>query len=124
MNALTPDQKIARIKKALHYAGDYHTWDDVVDKLEIGHAQIFDGDDGCIITEIIQLPRKRYLNCWLLGGRLPEVLDLVPAMERHALANDCTELMAFGRRGWDRVLPQRGWKITGSTFSKEAKNAE
>jgi hypothetical protein len=121
---MTPDQKIARLKKALHYAGDYHTWEDVVAKLNSGQAQIFDVDEGCAVTEIIQLPRKRYLNCWLVGGRLPAVLDLVPAMERHGLANNCSDLMAFGRRGWERILPQRGWKITGSTFLKELKNAE
>jgi hypothetical protein len=121
---MTPAEKIARIKKALHYAGDYHAWDDVLEGLNSGRYQIFDNDSGCIVTEIIQLPKKRYLNCWLLGGELPHVLDLVPDMERHALSNDCPELMAFGRRGWERVLPKMGWKITGTTFSKEARNAQ
>ncbi len=122
-SSLTPDQRIGLIKKALHYAGDYDTWEDVLQGLTEGRYQIFENNDGSIITEIIQRPKKRYLNCWILGGRLPGVLDLVPAMERHAADNNCAELMAFGRRGWDRVLPQRGWKITGSAFLKEIKDA-
>lgn len=120
---LTPEQKADRLKKALRYAGGYHTWEDVLVGLIGGKYQMFDGPDGSIITEIVALPRKRYLNCWLLGGRLPEVLDLVPEIEKHAAANDCAELMAFGRRGWDRVLPQHGWRITGSTFAKDLTDA-
>ena len=120
---MTPEQKIERIKKALHYAGDYHTWDDVVEGLKSGRYQIFDNASGCIVTEIIQLPRGRYLNCWLLGGELPHVLDLVPDMQRHAVVNDCSKLMAFGRRGWGKVLPAMGWRITGTTFEKDASDA-
>ena len=121
---LTPQQKVRLLEKALHYAGDYHTWDDVVAGLREGRQQIFDGPSGSIVTEIVQLPRKRFVHCWLLGGRLPEVLDLVPEIEKHAIANDCAELMASGRRGWDRVLPRHGWQITGSTFRKEIGHAQ
>ena len=120
---MTPEEKIARLKKALRYAGDYHGWDDVLRGLNSGYYQFFENDNGCLVTEIVQLPRKRYLNIWLAGGKLDDVLSLVPQTEKHAIQNDCTELMAFGRRGWDRVLPQRGWRITGSTFAKDVGNA-
>ena len=120
---LTPDQKIERIEKALHYAGDYHAWPDVQEGLMAGKYQIFDSDDGACVTEIIQLPRGRYLNVWIVGGRLPGVMELVPAMIRAARDNDCRQLVAFGRRGWKKVLPEYGWKEIGVVFAKDVTNA-
>jgi hypothetical protein len=121
--ALTPDQKIERIKKALHYAGDYHTWEDVQEGLEGRRFQIFDNSDGCIITEIIQLPGGRYLNAWIAGGRLPGIMKNVPEMEKIARKNDCKQMLAFGRIGWDRVLPKYGWKKIGVVYAKDVSNA-
>lgn len=120
---MTPDQKIARIKKALHYAGDYHSWDDVVEGLEKGAYQIFDNDDGAVITEIIQLPKGRYLNVWIAGGRLPGIMETVPKMEKLARAEGCKQLVAFGRRGWAKVLPKYGWKEIGVVFARDVTNA-
>jgi hypothetical protein len=120
---LTPDQKIARIKKALHFAGDYHTWEDVVDGLESGRYQIFDNDDGALIGEIIQLPRGKYYNAWIAGGRLPGIMKNVQQMEKTAHKHGCKQLVAYGRRGWAKVLPKYGWKEIGVVYSKDVSNA-
>lgn len=120
---LTPDQKIERIKKALHYAGDYHTWDDVVDGLESGRYQIFDNADGALIGEIMQLPKGRYYSAWLAGGRLPGVMKNVPAMEKLARKEGCKQMIMTGRMGWDRVLPKYGWTKIGVVYSKDVSNA-
>lgn len=120
---LTPQEKIERIEKALHYAGDYHTWHDVLEGLQSGRFQIYDNDDGSIISEVIQLPRGRYLNAWIAGGRLPGILDNVPEMVEVARENDCRQIVAFGRRGWSKVLPKYGWKEIGAVFSKDVTDA-
>ena len=120
---LTPDQKIARIKKALHYAGDYHSWEDVVDGLENGMFQIFDNDDGAIITQVSQLPKGRFLSAWLAGGRLPGIMKNVPQMETLARKEGCKQLIMTGRMGWDKVLPKYGWTKIGVVYSKDVSNA-
>lgn len=120
---LTPDQKVERIKKALHYAGDYHTWENVVDGLEDGRFQIFDNDDGTIITEVISLPGGRFLNAWIAGGRLPGIMKNIPDMEKTARRNNCRQMIAFGRTGWDKVLPKYGWTKIGVVYAKDITNA-
>lgn len=120
---LTPDQKITRIKKALHYAGDYHSWEDVVDGLEKGIFQIFDNDDGALISQVVQLPKGRYLSAWLAGGRLPGIMKNVRQMENLAREEGCKQLIMTGRLGWDKVLPKYGWTKIGVVYSKDVSNA-
>jgi hypothetical protein len=120
---LTPDQKIARIKKALHYGGDAQTWDDVRDGLSKGNYQIFDSDDGVMITEINQLPSGRYIKVFIAAGRLPGIMDLVPKIEKFARAEGCQSLLANGRRGWAKILPDYGWKEVGVVYSKDVTHA-
>jgi hypothetical protein len=115
-SSLTPDQKIALIREACRRGGGTHDWDDYQEGIIDGKYQIFDSDHGVCITEILQAPRKRYLQCWVVAGQLPEVMALQKQVDRHALTNDCEVEMTIGRVGWDRVLPHYGWKKTGSVF--------
>ena len=115
---LTPDQKITRLKKALDAAGGYDTWEDVQDGLHEKKYQIFDSADGAIITEIIKRPKGNFLNVWIAAGRLPGIMKMVPRMEKMARADGCKQMVAFGRLGWDRVLPKFGWKKIGVVYAK------
>jgi hypothetical protein len=123
-SSLTPDERIGLIKKALHYAGDYDDWEDILGGLTDGRYQIFENAGGSVITQVVHRPRKNYLNCFIVGGRMPDVFDLVPAMQDYARLNDCDSIQSAGRRGWERVIPQLGWKITGTTFRKELGDAK
>jgi hypothetical protein len=116
------EEKIRRIKKALHYGGDTHTWEDVREGIIEGRFQVFDNDHGVCITEIMEGPRKRYLHCWIVAGELPGVMELHKEVERHGLTNDCPYMTTVGRRGWETVLPKYGWRRTGTMFKKELSN--
>ena len=120
---LTPDQKISRIKKALSASGGYDTWEDVQDGLMEKKYQIFDSNDGVFITEIIKRAKGNFLNVWIAGGRLPGIMKMVPRMEKMARADGCKQMVAFGRLGWDRVLPKYGWKKIGVVYAKDVSNA-
>lgn len=119
---LTPEEKMAKIARALKHGGGTHSLQDVLDGLLEGKYQLFENDDGVCVTEIMEAPKGRYLHCWIVAGRLPEVMQLQDAVERHALTNSCRFMSTSGRFGWQTVLPHYGWKPSQIVFTKELSN--
>ena len=119
---LTPEEKMEKIRRALKRGGGTHSLQDVLDGLLEGRYQLFENDDGVCITEIMEAPKGRYLHCWIVAGRLPGVMQLQEAVERHALTNNCRFMSTAGRFGWKTVLPQYGWKPSQIVFVKEVSN--
>lgn len=117
-SGLTPEQKIERIERACLHGGGTHTWEDFRAGIVDGRFQIFDNDHGVCITEIVQAPQHRYLHCWIVAGELPGVMDLQGRVVRHARENGCRHLNTIGRLGWQKVLPDYGWKRTGVVFAR------
>jgi len=109
-DGLPPDEIIRRIEKALDHGGNTHTWDDIRQGLIEGKYQIFWNAFGACITEIVQAPQKRYLHCFVVAGELPGVMDLQDEVVRHALTNSCAYMTTLGRVGWEKILPEYGWK--------------
>jgi uncharacterized protein YcnI len=116
---LPPEEIIRRIEKALHHGGDTHTWEDVRHGLLDGKFQIFWNEFGACITEVVDAPRCRYLNCFVVAGKLPEVMELHEQVERFALSQSCKYMTTSGRHGWTKVLPGFGWKPSRTVFVKE-----
>ena len=115
---MTPAQKIERIQKALDRDGG-HDWPDVKALLQEGKCQIFDSEHGVWITDIREAPKGRALNCWVVAGELPGVMETQPAVEKFALANGCRKLTAGVRRGWRKTAEAHGWKVVGLVIEKE-----
>ncbi len=113
---------MAKIARALKRSGGTHSLQDVLEGLLKGKYQLFENDDGVCITEIMEAPKGRYLHCWIVAGRLPEVMQLQDAVERHALTNSCRFMSTSGRFGWKAVLPHYGWKQSQIVFTKELLN--
>ena len=118
-SALAPDEVIKRIRKALKRGGDTYSWEDVSAGLLVGRFQMFWNDHGVCITEIVQAPRRRYMNCFVVAGELPGVMELHDQVEQHAIAQGCTYMMTSGRMGWQTVLPKYGWKKHSVVFTRE-----
>lgn len=121
---LPPDVIIQKIKKALHHGGDTHTWEDVQEGIVEGKYQIFWNDWGACITQVVQEPQCRYLNCFIVAGKLPEVMSLHDEVERFALIQNCKYMTTSARQGWGKVLPAHGWKKTRVVFVKELKDGQ
>lgn len=116
---LPPQEIIKRIEKALVLGGSTHTWEDVRFALLEGKMQIFWNDFGACITEICVTPQLRYLNCFVVAGKLPEVMELHDQVENHALSAGCAYMITSARKGWKTVLPKFGWKDTRSVFVRD-----
>lgn len=109
-HSLPPDEIIRRIQRALHLAGNTHTWEDVKEGLKKGAFQIFFSGDGVAITEIVQFPQKRALHCWIVAGQMPGVMELQDRVIAHARTTECQLMTTYARKGWRKILPKYGWK--------------
>lgn len=116
--ALPTEEIIRRIKVALKKGGDTHSWEDIQQGLVEGRYQIFHNDHGVCITEIIHAPKCRYLNCFVVAGKLPEVMELHNQVEFFGLTQHCKYMLTSARPGWQTVLPKFGWKKSQVVFTK------
>jgi hypothetical protein len=96
--------------KSLNRCAD-GTWgiDDVKQAVMDGQMQFWHTDGAVVVTEILEFPRKKALNCWLVGGTIPDLAKLYDSLEAFAKANGCYAMYASGRKGWHKVLDAYGW---------------
>lgn len=98
------------IEAALEYSGGSHSFDDVRDGVLAGRMQIWPGKHSVAITEIIVYPKKRVLHVFLAGGEMAELIDMIDSAAAWGDAQGCTSVTMSGRRGWERVLGNHGFK--------------
>ena len=115
---LTEAEKLARFERALHFAGDTHSVQDVIEKVREGRAQFFGNDDACVVAEVLSYPKLRAVNLWLVSGELQRCLALEDQIFDWGRENGCTVGTATGRRGWLRVAPTVGWRLRAFSFYK------
>ena len=115
---LSVKQKLA---KALAVAGDAYTLDDILHEIEEGRMQSFAEGESWVVTQIIDFPRKRYLEIVFAIGNLDELKGIYPRLEQFARDNLCDGMRAFGRQGWMRQfeIDRAGWVETTRTYIKE-----
>lgn len=107
------------IEAALPYALDTHSIEDIEQGIAEGRFQFWPGQRSAIITELITYPRKRALNYFLLGGDLEELKEMEPSISAWAYAAGCTHVIGVGRRGFERVFADAGFKPAWSLVVKE-----
>lgn len=99
------------IEDALEYAGQSHTFEDVVAMVASGEAQFWPLPHSAIVTEIVVEPRKKRLNFFLAGGVLAELEAATPLILEWGRERGCTSATLIGRKGWERTfLSRTGWK--------------
>ena len=85
------------IEAALEYSGDTHIFEDIVDgirkgTMQFGSAKKVHSHRNCGIS------RKTYLNIFLAGGELEQILDMDSDVKAWCIAQGCGEMMS-GRIG-------------------------
>lgn len=120
---MTEAERICRFERALAYAGNTHTISDVLDRVREGRARCWSNGDTVVVTEVLEFPRKRVCNYWLVVGALAECVDMQPDINAWAVENGCSVATATGRMGWlhvTRTMPLgAGWKPRGIKFVRE-----
>jgi hypothetical protein len=107
------------IEAALAHSPGLETIEDVEHAIERCTYQVWFGQRSCAVTEIAAYPKAKALVVVHGGGALAEMLDeLEPAMCAFARARGCTLIMGTGRKGWERVTRERGYRFGYLTMVK------
>lgn len=107
------------LEAALELSGGTHTLDDVVQAIIKGEMQFWPAPKGCAVTEIVNYPRKRVLHIFLAGGEMEQIIDMDDSAVEFAKMNGCTGMSIAGRKGWKRVLKDKGYEETFTVLGKD-----
>jgi len=105
------------IVDALKYAHNSHTFEQVIEIVKRGDAQLWAFKDSAIVTEIINYPQRRTLRFWLAGGNLETLLEVEPKIRKWSILYNCKAVEIIGRKGWGKVL--KDYEPTATVFIKE-----
>lgn len=81
--------------------------------------QLWAGEDGCAVTEILVYPRKKVLHVFLAGGKMEQIIDFQKDAIEWAKRQGCTAMTIAGRMGWKKALASYGWKPVFLTLTNE-----
>jgi hypothetical protein len=99
------------IEGALRYSGlsESHTFQDICRGVLNGDLHLWQGKDGCAVTEFTVYPTKKVMHVFLAGGKMQQILDFEESAAIWGKACGCTEMTLAGRKGWTKILGDRGW---------------
>jgi hypothetical protein len=109
-------QVIPYLSKALDYADDKYTLEDIYKFLKEREMQLWlmyvNGVmHGCCITQIIIFPHhKRLAIPFVSGIQMYKWLHLFDVIVEFAKTNGCTSIEGYARPGWEKVLKKYGFK--------------
>lgn len=113
------DKMLELLKKALLKGGSTHELEDILVGIRQNVFQLFHDEDAIVVTEILQSPRKRILNVFLIAGDFKQVMKLQGKVEEFARAEQCSSMITTGRFGFLRRLPAYGWSPAYVTFKRD-----
>jgi hypothetical protein len=107
------------IRQALAHAGGTHWYEDILYEVQKGNMFFWPAEKSFMLTEVVQLPRKRIFHVFLAAGSLEEIKEMEPSLEHYAKAMDCDYITLAGRKGWGKALEKLGYKISHFDVAKE-----
>ena len=87
--------------------GGTHAIEDIEKEVATGHMQLWVGERGAAVTQILDFPRKKVLHVFLAGGEMDQITDFQESAWIWGQSQGCTAMTLSGRLGWKRVL--RDW---------------
>ena len=107
------------IESALDKGGDTHSFLDVVEGVLSGHMQLWPGEEGCAVTEIVNYPNKKVLHVFLAAGDLKRITNMHEDAVEWGKSQGCNGMSLSGRSGWKKILEKEGWKQQQVVLVKE-----
>lgn len=107
------------LQDALDHGGNTHDLHDLKSGILEGNFKFWPAPYGAVVTAFLEYPKIRVLNIWLGGGKIEQLLDMVPSLVQYAKENGCKSIMCCGRPGWERALKPYGFKAIMPVCSKE-----
>ena len=107
------------IEQALKHSGGTHDLVDIFQGIAERKYQLKKKKKGCLVTEILEYPKKKVCHVFLGAGEMNQLTDMHESVIAWAKQLKCTELTISGRKGWVRALKNHGWKEAQTTIYKE-----
>lgn len=110
-----------KLQRALALAGNTYTLEDILIEINEGRMQSFAEGESWAVTQIVDFPRKRYVEIVFAVGNLDELKAIYPRIEAFAKDNLADGMRAFGRPGWMRQfnIEKHGWSETTRVYLRE-----
>ena len=88
-----------------------NTWtmDAIRDRVMMGDVQLWHNPRYAAITEVINYPQRRVVLVHLASGELDAIVQAYEDLEKFARIVEATGIEINGRKGWTRVLKDRGF---------------
>lgn len=109
------------IEAALAHGPALESIGDVERLISAGQYHFWPAEQSAVITEFVQYPNAKALMIRHAGGDLKELKSLRPSIEAFAKANGCELLAAEGRKGWERVFRNDGYRFAWAMYLKDLK---
>jgi len=106
------------LEPALKAGRDTDTREGIEQQIAQGRAQLWVGDRGALVTQLIRTGDNRFVHCWLGGGSLKSLLEMRGGVEAWGRSMGCTHASIDGRMGWDRVFRRFGYERIGGELRK------
>lgn len=98
------------IERALKYQ-DEHDLDSIKRAIFKKQAQLWEGEKSVIVTEINEYPLCKKLRIWVAAGDMTELTEeMLPEVENFAKRENCYAVDIVGRKGWTKVLNEKGYQ--------------
>jgi hypothetical protein len=104
------------IEKAIKRGHALSTFTDVVQSILHGKRLFFDNGKSFAIVEPFQHPLGVEVFVWVAGGEQEALYALEEEVMEFAKMVKARRLMLYGRYGFRKRIPSRGWKDTGQTM--------
>lgn len=93
------------------------TEDDLLNEMLLNRAQLWRGDAGAIVTQLLAEPEP-HVCLWIAGGEKTDVLSLGAGIAAWARAQGAAAARVCGRQGWARALKAYGFEPDGEQLRK------
>lgn len=110
---------LRKMERALREGGGTHTLDDLLEEIRAGSKQSFVYGSTWAITQVLDFPRKRVLELFMVVGFGCELAILEEKIINFGKEIGADFIRTQGRRGWKNKAREMGWKNTHNIFIKE-----
>jgi hypothetical protein len=94
------------------------TPDELLEEVLSGRAQLWPGEDCCLITQCVDHPDGRTIHTWCGAGKLSGMMALRPGIEAWGRSMGAVWGTIESRKGWDRLFAPHGFYRDGDVLRK------
>lgn len=112
------DPMLRLLAKALKAGGDTHSLEDILSEIKSGHKQSFALGKTWVITQVLDFPRRRVLELFLVVGHGDDLPALEEQITEYARSIGADFIRTSGRPGWKKHAKQMGWELSHVVYTK------